>query len=265
MRRPSEIIANIEKNKETMEFIPTGFKLLDDFLDGGFLRQEMILLGAYTGVGKSFVSGSILYNIAQKGFKCGYFSLEISSEMIVSRILGQKTNIKPTMITSGVLEKNEKKSLKEAKAELIAYDNFIFIEDEIYELDDLEKEIKRSDFDFVIVDFIQNVFEPGLEYERLSKVALAFQRIAKEANLCLLALSQISNEAHKKGYLEYKGSGSIATVCDLGMFLKRAEAEENIDGVELEIRKNRRGPSGRRFALTFTQPGGALKETGTWI
>lgn len=264
MKRPSEIIKAIEKDKKGLEFIPTGFKFLDDYLDGGLLKKELVVMGAYTGVGKSFMAGTMMYNIAQKGFSCAYYSLEISSTMIVSRLLGQLSNIKPTRITYGLLHPEEHNRISDAKAQLMVYDNFMYLSDDIYEFQKIKQSIRENSFDFVVIDFIQNIVEKGQEYERLSAIALGLQQLAKEKNCCLLVLSQLSNEAAKKGYMEYKGSGAIATVCDLGMFLSRETIEDGqeINEVKLVVKKNRRGFSGKELKYTFIQPGGAIQE---WI
>ena len=84
MKSATEVFNDIKIFSKNAEFIPTGFQKLDTELDGGFMKKELIVLGGYTGSGKSYISGQILFNAAKKGFKCAYFSLEISNEMIVS-------------------------------------------------------------------------------------------------------------------------------------------------------------------------------------
>jgi replicative DNA helicase len=71
--KPSVIISKIKESKKEMEFLPTGFTKLDADLDGGFMKKELIVLGAPTGRGKSYVAGHIFNHIARKGFKSGYF------------------------------------------------------------------------------------------------------------------------------------------------------------------------------------------------
>lgn len=257
MRTLPEVIEKIEKSKAEAEFLPTGFHSLDEYLDGGFMRKELVVLGAYTGVGKSYVAGQMFWNVAQKGFKCGYFSLEISAETVVSRLMGALANIKPTRIVAGLLTEDEFEEKLEAKAKLLAYQNFMYFYDDIYKLELIEKEAKENGYEFIVIDFIQNVLYQGKdEYERLSKISLALQKLAKDTNSCILALSQLSNEAAKHNYMEFKGSGSIATVCDLGIFLKRSDPENNENWIELLVKKNRRGFSGGKINLIFKQPGG---------
>lgn len=101
------------------------------------------------------------------------------------------------------------------------------------------------------------------EYTRLSYVALEFQKLAKQTNSTILVLSQLSNMVAREkntAIVEYKGSGSIATVADLGFFIQRGDYELNPDQLNLFLRKNRRGISGLEFNLAFTRPGGLIYE-----
>lgn len=261
MKTPTEIFAKIKEDKKNMEFLPTGFKKLDDFLDGGFLRKELVVLGAYAGVGKSFLAGNIFYNIAKGGFKSAYFSLEISNEMIISRLAGALSNIKPTRIMAGFLTAQEYESKLNAESDICVWDGFMYLYDDLYKLSEIEKEIRGNEYEFVVIDFIQNIMmDKGDEYERLSHISLALQKLAKETNCCILVLSQLSNAAAKQGAMEYKGSGSIITVCDLGFFLRRSEVDGDQNSVELELKKNRRGFQTSPFYFNFQQPGGLLTD-----
>ena len=262
--KATDIINQIKENKKNIEFLPTGFKKLDEFMDGGFMRKELIVIGGYTGVGKSFIASAIFYNIARGGFSSAYISLEISNAMVVSRIVGAISNIKPTRLIAGLLEKEDYERRLEAEAEVGAYDEFMNFEDELYAFEKIKTYILENQLDFVIVDFIQNIISPQSdEYSRLSFLAVEFQRMAKETNSCIVLLSQLSNAAAKGGLMEYKGSGSIQTVCDLGFFIERTVVEEYSQNnlFKLILRKNRRGISGKEFEFVFKQPGGKIYES----
>lgn len=261
MKKISAIIKNIDETKKNIEILPTGLKAIDAFLEGGFLKKELIVLGGATGGGKSLFGGTIFYNIATKGFKSAYFSLEISNEMIVSRLLGAETNISPTKIMIKMLQEQEQEAKEDAEAKITAYEEFMHFYDDLYELTAIEKEIRENKYDFVVIDFIQNIMAKGHpdEYERLSFIALQLQKIAKDTNCCILALSQLSNQLvrDKKNndLVEYKGSGSIGTVCDLGFFIEKSEVPYT---ARIRLRKNRRGVSGEEFRFSITQPGGLI-------
>ncbi len=272
MKKASEIIESIEVNKKNLEFLKTGFRILDNVLDGGFLKKELIILGAFTGIGKSIFGGQLLYQIAKQGFKAAYFSLEISNEMIISRLIGQISNIKPTRIIAGLLDLHEFDSKAKAKAEIITYNDNMEFYDDLYLMADLTKAIKENGYEFVVIDFIQNIqISNGMdEYARLSFLSIHLQKLAKETNCCIVVLSQLSNRVGRDGskVIEYKGSGAIAMVADLGFVLKRDEIQTiDADGkpfgkqeVKLELLKNRRGISGQTFIFDFTHPGGLLTE-----
>lgn len=264
MQKVVDIIKHIKEAKHNVEFLPTGFKALDEFLDGGFMRKELVVIGAYTGVGKSFFAGNIFYNVAKNGYKSAYFSLEISNAMVVSRLVGAIANIKPTRLIAGYLTEQEHTKRIEAEAEVEEYNEFMDLYDEVYNFEKIKEAILEHEYEFVVVDFLQNVVARGSdEYARLSGLALSFQQLAKQTNCCIVLLSQLSNEAARKGYVEYKGSGSIQTVCDLGFFIIREnpDLDLNSNDVKLKLLKNRRGMSGMEFPFTFTQPGGQLHET----
>jgi len=268
MQKISSLINEIKESKSNLEFMKTGFKTLDSTLDGGFMRKELVVIGGHTGIGKSYVAGQLLLNIAEQGFSSAYFSLEISSHMVASRLIGSLSNLKPTRIRSGLLEKSEYHEKLEAEAALSAYDDYMAFYDDTYEIDLIIKEIRDKGYEFVVIDFIQNIFSKGShdEYARLSKVALDLQKAAKDLNCCILVLSQLSNSVARdksiEGTLEYKGSGAIAMVCDLGFFLERETYKPGMSfqGLKLKLRKNRRGIAGIVYDLAFKQPGGMIIE-----
>ncbi|MHB9161529.1 MAG: DnaB-like helicase C-terminal domain-containing protein [Nitrosotalea sp.] len=244
--------------------MPTGFKKLDELLDGGFMRKELVVLGAPTGGGKSYIAGILYKNIAFSGFNSAYFSLEISNEMVASRLIGSHSNIKPTRIMSGFLTQDEFKRKLEAEARLTVYDENMFFYDDLYVLAEIEKEIRENNYDFIVIDFIQNIIaRSNTEYERLSFISLSLQKIAKELDCCILLLSQLSNAVAKDKNVvipEYKGSGSIATVCDLGFYIEKGESDGNKDSFNLMLKKNRRGRSGVFIKFWFCHPGGLIYE-----
>ena len=263
MKTLEAVFEKIEESKKEMDFLKTGIADLDEFLDGGFLKKELIVLGGHSGSGKSYVAGSFYWSAVKQGFRSAYFSLEISNEMVVSRMIGALANIKPIRVMTGVLDGLEIEAKAESKAELSAFDQFMFFYDDVYELARIYAEIKLNKYDFIVIDFIQNVMAPGNdEYSRLSSIALQLQKMAKELNCCILILSQLSNQVAREkteNVLEFKGSGSIATVCDLGLVITRGETwTDGSNELFIVVRKNRRGMSGKTISCGFKSPGGAI-------
>ncbi len=272
-----EVIDQIELDRANAQFYKTGFTSIDDYLDGGFLKQELIILGAMTGLGKSTVAGQIMYNIARQGVKTAYFSLEISNEMIVSRLIGGMARLKPIRIRLEAMppfDAGEIERKKSAERELLNYEEWMHFYDEVYAIQEMISEIKKHKYGFIVIDFIQNIIGgPSDEYSRLSEAALVLQKVAKETDCCILILSQLSNSAAKDpgtGVLEYKGSGSIATVCDLGFVIGKKDTDFNentrsLESVTLTLRKNRRGISGGEFTLLYDNPGGWISDGGVRV
>lgn len=266
------ILSEMKAQKATHEVMATGLSSVDDCLDGGFFKGELVVIGAATGTGKSIIASQLTLNITNQGFKSGYFSLELGDKAIISRMIGQLSNIKPTRVRFGFLTPDETKRKLEATARLLALGDTLGVCDDVYKYEELAAEIKASGFEFVVIDFIQNVLDNAPdEYQRLSNVALKLQELAKEANCCILVISQLSNSVAREGAggrtLEYKGSGSISTVCDLGFILERDEDSganqlnaATTHDLKLVLKKNRRGVSGFVFPLKYQNPGGKIYE-----
>lgn len=261
MKRPIQIMQRLEEASKNVEFFPTGFSRLDEHLEGGFFRQEVVVIGASTGIGKSYLSCQMAYNIAQESYRVGIFSLEISAEMIISRLLGQIANVRSGVIKSGQLAPSDLRPVTEAKAKLAGLDKFFEIHDDMFEYDKIEKAMRAGKYDLVVIDFLQNCAVPGMqtEYTAITHAIRSFQNLAKELNCCVLVLSQLSNTAQRETdteYLEYKGSGAIAHACDLGFKLTRDYALGTMD---LKLMKNRRGSPGE-FRLEIGNKGGKIIE-----
>lgn len=259
----TQILDKITNARKDLEFLPTGLVNIDTSLDGGFIREELIVIGGFTGIGKSYISSQIMFNIATKGYRTAYFSLEITNQMVLSRLIGQQADIKSIKIVTGNMQEFEHKKALIAEGKIQGYEEFMNFYDDVYEYDKIEKNIRENNYEFVVVDFIQNIIVKGMdEYERLSHISLRLQKLAKEKNCCILVLSQLSNSIARNindAQLEYKGSGAIATVCDLGFFLIREMDQSlGVDKLSLLLRKNRRGPSGQRWELSFRGEGGLI-------
>jgi len=257
-----QVLNEIQESKKSAEFMKTGFARLDEQLFGGFLSKELIVVGGFTGTGKSFLAGQIMFNIAKQGFKTAYFSLEISNSTVVSRLIGQEANIHPIRIMTNQLSKREEEDVEAMGGKIFSYDKYIELYDDLYELGGIEEAVRANDFDFIVVDFIQNVMVKGMnEYERMGHIAISLQRLAKEKNCCILVLSQVSNVVAKTGgasQIEYKGSGAIAMVCDLGFYLVKTFDE--VGGLALILKKNRRGVNNISQELMFSGQGGKLQD-----
>lgn len=267
VKKPSEIIKAINEQSKDVELLPTGFPRIDAFLDGGLMRKELVVIGAGTGIGKSYVSGQIQLNLARAGFKTACYSLEISNEMVVARMIGGIANVKPAKITTGNISVSEREEIVKAQATIAAHEKYLNFEDNVYEFEELKKAITDAKYDFIIVDFLQNIEVERIldENSQLKKVSRDLQKLAKSQDACILALSQLSNKmasekAEKVTSAEFRGSGSIAHACDLGFILERGTPTPRSNPLLLHLKKNRRGASGVTFDLEFQYPGGKIYE-----
>ena len=146
-----EIIKNIEETKGKDICLPTGFNKLDKFLDGGFFRKELIVIGGGSGTGKSYIAGTIFRSIATQALKSAYFSLEISNAMVVSRLIAQESKIKFSRILYGFLSPEEQKEKEKAQNSLRVWEDYMEFHDELYEYYKLEAEIRNNKYDFVLL------------------------------------------------------------------------------------------------------------------
>lgn len=261
--RVQDILSLIDETRGEAEFMPTGFTYLDHVLDGGFMRKELVALGGSTGSGKSNLAGQITLNIARSGFKTAYLSLEISNEMVLSRLIGAEANIKPNRILHKQLSEEEEANKNSTANRLTAYADYMEFYDDKYTFEEIKKTIIDGGYEFIVVDFIQNVEITGMdEYTRLTTISRQLQKLAKEQNCCIMVLSQLSNAVANtpadKGSIEYRGSGAIAHVCDLGFFIQRTKGDDGNESLGLLLKKNRRGNSNQLILLDFQQPGGKI-------
>lgn len=264
MKTFSQVIETIEQELDQSEFIATGFSKLDAYLDGGFLKRELIVIGAPTGKGKSYVASHLFSQAGLQGCKAAYFSLEISNQMVVSRIIGSEAGIKPIRLTHGFLDPAEMVEKKRVLDLYLPYEKLLYFYDDLYTLEEIEAEIITHSYEYVIIDFVQNIVDRGLsEYERLTYISLSLQKLAKSAHCCIILLSQLSNQMSRDNALqivEYRGSGGIGIACDLGFFIESAPTEFTDVSFSLKLRKNRRGLSGASFDFHFDQPGGKITQ-----
>ena len=120
----------------------------------------------------------------------------------------------------------------------------LYLFDSIYTFAEIEKTCRDlGPLDVVFVDYIQNLQGKGPIYERMARLPVQFEQMAKAHNTCIVCMSQVSNEAVKGGSDEvigYKGAGELAASCDLGLWLRRDKHKDEL--MYCYVRKNRHGP-----------------------
>jgi replicative DNA helicase len=249
--------------------LPSGFSNLD-LLTQGFQKSELIVLAGRPSMGKTALSLNIALN-ALKVSKLPvlFFSLEMSKQQIMYRILASETNISQTRLKTGQLYKND--WIKFNKTIKFLSKLPFFIDDShnlsIQEIRSKIKQIlvEQNKIGLVIVDYLQLIKNININnqnrVQELSNITRSLKNLAREFNLPIIALSQLSrnveNRVDQKPILsDLRESGSIEQDSDLVLLLyggKLSSSTKNSNPImELIIAKQRNGPIGTVY-LSFNK------------
>jgi len=240
--------------------VPTGFKDLDNTL-AGMQNSNLLILAARPGVGKTALALNMAQNASVKeGLPVGIFSLEMSKEELVDRLLIAQADIDAWRLKTGRLDEEDFTKLSEAMGILAEAPLYI---DDTPALSILEMRTKarrlisEHNLRLLIVDYLQLMRNPRERESRVwevSEISQGLKNLARELKIPVLAVSQLSRAVEQRGkkrpqLADLRESGSIEQDADVVMFLWR-EDEENMENVELEVAKHRNGPL-RRLKLRF--------------
>jgi replicative DNA helicase len=239
--------------------VPTGFKDLDDTL-AGMQKSNLIVLAARPGVGKTSLALNITQHVAVRHKRpVGFFSLEMSKEELVDRLLVAQADIDAWKLKTGKLSEEDFTQLSNAMGELAEAPIYI---DDTPSLSILEMRIKArrlqvdAGIDLLVIDYLQLARSRNLEnrVQEVSEISQGMKNIARELKIPVIAVSQLSRAVEHRGgkkpqLADLRDSGSIEQDADVVMFLFR-EDDEKPDDVVLDIAKHRNGPT-RRLNLFF--------------
>jgi replicative DNA helicase len=258
--------ARIEKMHEQsgqLRGVTTGFKDLDNMLSG-WQRSDLIILAARPSVGKTSLALDFVRHAAVSGkHGVAFFSLEMSKEQLVDRMVSAESKVNAWKLRTGAkLYDNEWQLLQESLNRLRSAN--IFIDDEpaitpIKIKSKLRKMNSKAKIDLVIVDYLQ-LMNTTKSYDNMvnqvTEISRSLKAIAKEFNIPVIALSQLSRAVETRGgkpkLSDLRDSGSIEQDADVVMFIHRddyqksASDRENTGMLEAEIliEKHRNGPTG---------------------
>ena len=294
LKKTIEMASAAYKNEEGIVGVPTGLKDLDDRL-GGLHQSDLIIIAGRPGMGKTALATNIAFNAAQKIQNSGkktniaFFSLEMSSEQLSTRILAEQSRIKSNDIRRGKISDEQFDKFLETSKNISELPLYI---DEtpainIASLSNRARRIKRLlGLDMIIVDYIQlmkgTFNNKDGRVQEISEITQGLKAIAKELSIPVVALSQLSRAVEqrddKKPQLsDLRESGSIEQDADVVMFVYRqsyylkskeprpatvehAEWQAKMNEVshlaELIISKQRHGPTGNitlEFEEMFTK------------
>ncbi|OGM57509.1 replicative DNA helicase [Candidatus Woesebacteria bacterium RIFCSPLOWO2_01_FULL_37_19] len=242
----------LHKQAGGLRGITTGFSELDDTL-AGFQKSNLIILASRPGVGKTSLALNIAQNLAVKENRpVGLFSLEMSKEELVDRLLVAQADIDAWRLKTGKLSEEDFTNLSNAMGELAEAPIYI---DDTPALSILEMRTKarrlqiEHGVDLIIVDYLQLARSRRLEnrVQEVSEISQGLKNLARELKIPVLALSQLSRAVEQRGgqkrpqLADLRESGSIEQDADVVMFIWR-EDEENLENIILDIAKHRNGP-----------------------
>ena len=240
--------------------VPTGFKDLDNRL-AGMQDSNLLVLAARPGIGKTTLALNIALSVATKSkLPVGYFSLEMSKEELVDRLLVGQADIDAWRLKTGKLSDDDYKRLTEAMGELSEAP--IYIDDtpgaSILEMRTKARKLKmEKNLKFLIVDYLQ-LADSGKRFEsrvqEVSFISQGLKNLARELKIPVMAVSQLSRAVEQRGtkkpqLADLRDSGAIEQDADVVMFLYHEEESEDLLDqskrmVRLYIAKHRNGPIG---------------------
>jgi replicative DNA helicase len=240
--------------------IPTGLTDLDKML-GGLQRSDMIVMAGRPGMGKTALALSIALQAARRWSKrVAVFSLEMSDEQLVQRLIAAETGIDIQRLRLGDIKENEWATFIQAAN--ILSGTSVFIDDtpaiSAYELRTKARRLHTEHgLDLLIVDYLQLMqgdFRSENRQQEISFISRSIKTLARELNIPILALSQLSRQVEsrqdKRPMLsDLRESGSIEQDSDIVLFIYRDEVynedTEFPNIAEIIIGKHRSGPTGK--------------------
>src|ERR671913_631543 len=256
-----EKVQEMEGRAAVLTGLTTGFPDLDK-MTSGLQNSDLIILAARPSMGKTSFALMLAENAAiLAGAVVGVFSLEMSKESLVMRMLCSQGNIDAQRFRNGFLSRLEWAQI--AKSLGILADTKIFLDDtpglSVLEMRAKARRLaaEQKKLDLIIVDYLQLMSGSSKRVEsrqqEVSQISRELKGLAKEMNVPLIALSQLSRapEAradHRPQLADLRESGALEQDADLVAFIYREEqynrTEENAGTAELIIAKQRNGPTG---------------------
>ena len=248
------------KNGGKLRGVPTGFTDLDNKL-AGMQDSNLIILAARPGIGKTTMALNMALSVATKHkMPVGFFSLEMSKEELVDRLLVGQADIDAWRLKTGRLSDDDYKRLTEGMG--VLSEAPIFIDDtpglSILEMRTKARKLKaEKDLKLLVVDYLQLANAGRFFESRVNEVSFISQglkNLARELRIPVIALSQLSRAVEQRGtkkpqLADLRESGAIEQDADVVMFLYyEDDSEDLLDQskrlVKLYIAKHRNGPTG---------------------
>ena len=253
---------DLHKDKKKIRGIPTGYKDLDNTL-AGFQRSDLVILAARPSMGKTALALNFAHNIAvQSNEPVLIFSLEMSKEQLVDRLLSMESGVDAWALRTGNLTDADFEKIGQAMGTLSEAQ--IFIDDTpgitVSELrTKARREAHKHKLGLIIVDYLQLMSgssrfgSDGNRVQEISEISRGLKGVARELNVPVLALSQLSRSVENRSpqipqLSDLRESGSIEQDADVVAFIYREEyynpETDRKKITDIFIKKHRNGPTG---------------------
>lgn len=255
-------IEELHRDRNKLRGIRTGWRDLDN-MTAGLQRSDLIILAARPSMGKTTLVTNLAYNVATKANQSVlFFSLEMSKEQLVDRMLADASGVDAWNIRTGNLNDEDFEKLSNAMGEMAEAPIFI---DDTPGLSVLEMRTKArrqahtQPLGLIIVDYLQLMqgSSRGGDFNRVqevSEISRGLKLIARELNVPVIALSQLSRSVESRNpqipqLADLRESGSIEQDADIVMFIYREDyynpETDRQHVTDLILSKHRNGPTGR--------------------
>ncbi len=251
-----EQIEHLRDHKDEIRGVPTGFPDLDNLL-AGLQKSDLIILAARPSMGKTTFALDIARNVALSGTPVGIFSLEMSAQQLVQRMLSAESRVDAWSIRTGHgLNNQHFTTLQEAASRLQKAP--IYIDDQagnsIVKMRSVARRLKSEHgLGLIVVDYLQ-LMQTSKNYDsmvnQITEVSRSLKQLARELDVPVLALSQLSRAVETRGgkprLSDLRDSGSIEQDADLVMFIHREDRfkDEKDNIADILIEKHRNGAVG---------------------
>ncbi len=251
----------LHKSKGEMRGVPSGFRDLDNLL-AGFQKSDLIILAARPSVGKTSLALDIARNVAKAQTPVAIFSLEMSRDQLVDRIISAESRVDAWHLRTGKLSTDDEFARVRDALDALSRSP-IFIDDEpgnnITKIRAVARRLKSEhQLGLIIVDYLQLMIprrEVDSMVQQVTEISRSLKGLARELEVPVIALSQLSRAVEQRGgkprLSDLRDSGSIEQDADVVMFIHREDKnsdnpEAKNGGIaEILVEKHRNGPTGK--------------------
>jgi len=261
-----ERLDRLSKHEKATRGIPTGFRDLDNLLSG-FQKSDLIILAARPSLGKSALALDIARRVAvQERIPVGMFSLEMSKDQLIDRLIASQGNVDSWRLRTGKLSSqgNDNDFVRIQEALGVLSEAPLFIDDTasqtVLRMRAMARRLQANQgLGLIIIDYLQLIMPTNTQagiVQQVTEISRELKGLARELNVPVLAISQLSRAVEQRfpprpRLSDLRESGSLEQDADVVMFIyredkyKKQEQEQNTGNIaEIIIAKHRNGPIG---------------------